>query len=297
MNSESSPLPSTGTISKDIAAIWPGTLLCAYLALTTPLLAFGSGDTPWLGLAVHVVALAVCVVATFGPVRPWLRRWLPLLLVLFLYAELPLLIRAAGHSSVYDTAVIAWERAVFGGQPARDWAARWPSLALSELLHAGYLSYYPIIFSVPVVLQLQRREADLSRAVFVVMLTFIACFATYIAFPVAGPRYLWASPADDVGGVVRAFTLFLLESQSSRGTAFPSSHVAVATTQAILAVHFLGRRGLIVGLCALLLALGAVYGGFHYLIDAVAGAVYGVLLTALGLRTTAQHGRPRPLTD
>ena len=291
MNSESSPLPSTGTISKDIAAIWPGTLLCAYLGLTTPLLAFGVGDTPRLGLAVHVVALAICVVATFGPVRPWLRRWLPLFLVLFLYAELPLLIRAAGHATVQDTAVIAWERALFGGQPAVDWARRWPSLAVSELLHTAYLTYYPIIFSVPLLLQLQRRESELSRAVFVVMLTFIACFLTYIAFPVAGPRYLWASPADETSGVVRAFTQWLLESQSSRGTAFPSSHVAVATTQAILAVHYFGTRGVIVAVSALLLALGAVYGGFHYLIDAAVGAVYGGAVTGAGLLLAARHER------
>ena len=297
MNSESSPLPSTGTISKDIAAIWPGALLCAYLGLTTPLLAFGAGDTPWLGLGVHLVALAASVVATFGPVRPWLRRWLPLLLVLFLYAELPLLIAAAGHSATYDTVVTRWELSLFGGQPALDWAENWPSRAVSELLHLAYLSYYPIIFSVPVALQLQRREAELSRAVFVVMLTFIACFATYIAFPVAGPRYLWPSPADDVAGPVRGLTLFLLESQSSRGTAFPSSHVAVATTQAFLAVHYFGKRGLIVAVLAGLLALGAVYGGFHYLIDAIAGVLFAVLATTLGvaaLRKFAQANATAP---
>jgi len=255
--------------------------------VTTPLLAFGAGDTPWLGLGVHLVALAASVVATFGPVRPWLRRWLPLLLVLFLYAELPLLIAAAGHAAPYDSIVTGWELTLFGGQPALDWAESWPSRLLSELLHAAYLSYYPIIFSVPVLLQLQRREAELSGAVFVVMLTFILCFGTYIAFPVAGPRYLWPSPADDVGGPVRALTLFLLESQSSRGTAFPSSHVAVATTQAVLALHYFGRRGLIVALCAALLAVGAVYGGFHYLIDAIAGLAYGIAASAVGLRLAA----------
>jgi membrane-associated phospholipid phosphatase len=236
-----------------------------------------------VGLGLHVLVLAICLTTTFGPGRHWLRRWLPMLLILFLYAELPLLIAAAGHTGTYDAEVTLWEQRIFSDQPAVTWAARWPSRALSELLHAGYLTYYPIIFSVPLVLQLQRRVLSASRAVFVVLLTFLICFVTYIAFPVAGPRYLWTSPADDVGGVARAVTLWLLESQSSRGTAFPSSHVAVATTQAILAVVYFRARGLVVAVCALLLALGAVYGGFHYLVDALAGVLVGAIGTSLGM--------------
>jgi membrane-associated phospholipid phosphatase len=290
MNSESSLLPSTGTISKDIAAIWPGALLCAYLGVTAMLLAFGAGEPPWPGLAAHLLALGAAAVATLAPaVRPWLRRWLPVFLILFLYAELPLLISAAGHTAIYDRIVIAWEQRLFGGQPALDWAARWPSRALSELLHTAYLAYYPIIFAVPLALQRQRRYAELSRAVFVLMLTFITCFVTYVVFPVAGPRYLWPSPASETGGVARAFALWLLESQSSRGTAFPSSHVAVATTQAILAFVYFRARGLLLAVCAALLAVGAVYGGFHYLIDALVGVAYGALATALGLALTARY--------
>lgn len=251
------------------------------------LLMLGGARVPAGAFAVHVAVLVAIAVATWAPiVPPWLRRWAPLMSLLFLYTELPLLIRAAGHLNVFDATVIRWEGALFGGQPAIQWAAAWRSMLFSELLHLGYISYYPIILSVPVVLTLQRRDPEFSEAVFVLLLTFTVCFTAFVVFPVAGPRYLWKSPAAELDGPIRTFTVWLLESRSSRGTAFPSSHVAVATTQSILALMYFGRRGLVVVALTLLLAAGAVYGGFHYAIDVIAGFGAGFVVAAMGLSTT-----------
>jgi membrane-associated phospholipid phosphatase len=239
----------------------------------------------------HLAMLGAIVAATWARVAPWVRVFVPLASVGFLYTELPALIAAAGHMTLLDATVVGWEATVFGGHPALEWAARWPNRALSELLHFAYVAYYPIIFSVPLVLLWQRRHDELARAVFVLLLTFVACFATYVGFPVAGPRYLATSPGESIGGVMRSVATFLLESQSSRGTAFPSSHVAVATTQSVIAFVFFGRRGLVVGLLTVLLGLGAVYGGFHYLIDVVAGAAYGLALAALGFAALRVRAR------
>ena len=286
---------STGRISSDIVAIWPGALLCAYLTVGAVLLAFGSARVSAAALSVHLAVLAAMAAATWLRFVPaWLRRWAPLLSLLFLYTELPLLIRAAGHQSFFDPTVMRWEAALFGGQPATQWAAAWPSTALSELLHLGYVSYYPIIFSVPVVLALQKRDREFHEALFVLLLTFVACFIAFVVFPVAGPRYLWRSPAADVQGPVRAFALWLLETRSSRGTAFPSSHVAVATTQSILAMLYLRGRGALIPVMTVLLGAGAVYGGFHYAIDVVAGLAVGILVTSIGLATSRFAGGQRP---
>ena len=216
-------------------------------------------------------------------VPAWLRLWAPLVALPTLYSELPALMRAAGQPGLFDARVVAWERMLFAGQPARALALRWPSFALSEMLHAAYLSYYGIIFSVPVLLWLRRRRGEFVTATFALLLTFVACFAIYIVFPVAGPRYFWSSPADAVAGPVRRATLWVLETGSSRGTAFPSSHMAVAVTQTILALRFFAGRGAVIGLLALGLGVGAVYGGFHYAIDVLVGAALGGTLTLAAL--------------
>ena len=294
MNSESWRLRSTGRISSDIVAIWPGALLCVYLAMGAILLLLGHTRVPRIALVLHLAVLGAMAAATWLPLVPqWVRRWAPLMSLLFLYTEIPLLIRAAGNTTLFDPTVIQWEAGLFGGQPSVHWAAAWNSVLLSEFLHAAYISYYPLIFSVPAVLAFQRRDTDFSEATFVLLLTFTICFVAFVVFPVAGPRYLWPSRADVVSGPIRRFAQWILEARSSRGTAFPSSHVAVATTQSILAVIYFGRRGLVAGIVSGLLALGAIYGGFHYAVDVIAGAAVGGIIAAIGLSATRAVGRSR----
>lgn len=263
-------------------AISPGALLACYLAAGAVLLLLGRERVSAGEIAAHFLLLGILAGVTFAARAPgWLRAWAPLLALLFLYSELPALIRAAGHERFYDLTVISWETKLFGAQPALEWARRQPGRWLSETLHATYLSYYAIIFSVPVTLWALRRRAEFPEAVFALMLTFVGCFVWYVAFPVQGPRYLWPGTAPD--GPIRSLTLGLLESRSSAGTAFPSSHVAVATAQCFLGWHFFRARGLLLVPLTLGLAAGAVYGGFHYAVDVIAGAVFGLLLAIAGL--------------
>jgi membrane-associated phospholipid phosphatase len=270
-------------MESDITAIWADALLIVYLSCTALLLIVGHARVSTSAIALHAAVLAGLVAAAFAQGTPgWLRRWAPLIVLIFLYAEIPTLLRAADQSRLFDAAVMRWEAALFGTQPAVAWARAWPFRAWSELLHAAYLSYYAIIFAVPAALYYQRRLREFDVAVFVLMLTFVACFTSYIFFPVAGPRY--SSPTSVGGGVIRALVLEILEAGSSRGTAFPSSHVAVACTQSVLAFHYFGRRGLVIAGLTLGLAAGAVYGGFHYAIDALVGAVLGLVLALMALR-------------
>jgi len=265
-------------------AIWPGALLAAYLTATLGVLLVGHGRVGAGGLAAHLVLLGVVSAATWWNAVPqWLRRWVPLIALLFLYSELPMLIRAAGGTTYFDALVVDGEQLVFSSQPARTWATRAPYRAVSETLHLAYLSYYAIIFCVPLFLFRAKRDAEFSEAVFALMLTFVVCFAVYIVFPVAGPRYHWEWSGKAMEGPARQFVLWVLESRSSRGTAFPSSHVAVSVAQSILAVRYFGWRGLAVGLLTIGLSLGAIYGGFHYALDVLAGVVTGVVTSVLGL--------------
>jgi membrane-associated phospholipid phosphatase len=284
MNAASSRRRTTGVISNDMRAIWAGVLLIGYLVWTGILLTVGARRARPADLLVHSALLLAVAAATWIRATPrWLRLWTPLLALLFLYSELPGLIRAVGHVGFFDERVLGWEAALFGGQPARDWAAATPSLALSEMLHLAYLSYYPIIFVVPGILYITERFEDFREAVFVLMLTFVGCFAMYVCFPVIGPRYLWPSPLDAAGGIVREATRWLLDARSSAGTAFPSSHVAVAVTQSLLAVRYFGRKGLVVAILTALLSAGAIYGGYHYAIDVLAGLLVGGIFTGIGL--------------
>jgi membrane-associated phospholipid phosphatase len=203
--------------------------------------------------------------------------WLPLLLIPLLYTELAVLNRAVHDGRYFDDLIIAWEQALFGGQPSAEWAAAAPHIALSEALHAAYLSYYFIIFVPPLMLYLRGRTDEFRRGVFAVLLSFFAHYMFFIFFPVQGPRYLFESPGGDLaGGVFYQLAHQLLETGSSQGAAFPSSHVGVSVTQTLVTLRYLPALAPIIALLTIGLSAGAIYGGFHYAIDAVVGLALGV---------------------
>lgn len=262
-------------------------VVLVYLGLTLPLAVLGyDRSTPAAVFTLaHVIVMAVMATAAFREQRGWSRvalDWAPLAAVPFLYAELPQLMRGAG-GGFHDAAVQGWERALFGVSPALAMAARLPSRWVSEPLHLAYLSYYAIIYAPALALALRGRRRDFLVMSGLVCLTFAGCFIVFVLYPVQGPRYLW--PGTHVPeGPVRSLVLALLERGSSRGAAFPSSHVAVAVVQAALMWRYRIPGRFLVSILTAGLALGAVYGGFHYAIDAIAGALVGaaVILAAPG---------------
>ena len=72
--------------------------------------------------------------------------------------------------------------------------------------------------------------------------------------------------------------------------------MAVAVTQALLALRHQPRLGRWVAALAVGLACGAVYGGFHYGVDALAGAAVGVAVVpaARGIARRLGSGVLRP---
>ena len=265
-----------------MSAIWPGGLLSAYLTVTGVVLLVGAGRRDPVAIALHLALLALAALVTWRREAPeWARLWIPVIAIPLLYGEMPSIIAAAGHVGVFDARVLAWELSIFGGSPSSDWAAAWRSTLFSELLHLCYLAYYPIVASVPLLLFIRGRRREMPAAVFALLLTFVFCFVAFAVFPVEGPRYRGLNTAPD--GPIRLFTLALLEGGSSRGTAFPSSHVAASVAQCVIAMRFFGRRGAMLAIPTLGLASGAVYGGFHYGVDATCGAVLGAGVAVLGL--------------
>jgi len=128
-----------------------------------------------------------------GPVGRFVGDWYPLLILMALYTEIGLANLADGRA--YDRIVLGWEQALFGFQPAREWIRSSPSVWLSWVLHLGYLAYYAIIVAAPLALWLTRQREAMQRAVTTITATFYLCYATYLVFPVVGPRHVF--PAAD----------------------------------------------------------------------------------------------------
>ena len=86
---------------------------------------------------------------------------------------------------------------------------------------------------------------------------------------------------------VRNVVLHLLAAGSSRGTAFPSSHIAASVVASLCALQSGRRTGIAVSVLTAGLTAATVYGGFHYAVDAGAGLVVGVATWLLSRRVWA----------
>jgi membrane-associated phospholipid phosphatase len=274
------PLPLERDVSSaaDRAIRLAGALPTAFLAVTTPAMARYAHDAgDWMPLGAHaLVLLAASVVLSSQSraLRP-LRDWLPLAVGPFLYVELRWLIAGVGRPHA-DALVQGWERWLLPGNPSATWAPRMPSLALSELLHLAYASYYLLIYLPPAILYLRARRSEFAMTVLALAVVYGVCFVTYLLFPVDGPRFI-IGPAAAPAGPIREAVLHLLAAGSSRGTAFPSSHVAASVVASLGALRVQPRVGLIVVVLSAGLTLGTVYGGFHYGVDALAGLIVGAV--------------------
>ncbi|HEX6588480.1 MAG TPA: phosphatase PAP2 family protein [Longimicrobiales bacterium] len=275
-------------------------LLAAYLLLSGLALAgpHRPGTWPLLALA-HVALAAVALRAADsardgGVVRAWLVALLPLLVMPLLYAELPLLNQAVWGGRYFDETIITAERALFGFEPARELARMRDEAWISEPLHAAYISYYLIIYAPPLLIGWKRGTAAMREAVFTLALVFFAHYLFFVWFPVEGPRYRFETPVtEDARGAAYQLAHALLEAGSSRGAAFPSSHVGVSVAATIVTWRHLRALAPLIGVLTVGLAFGAVYGGFHYGIDALAGALLGGALATLAprLRSMLEAGR------
>jgi membrane-associated phospholipid phosphatase len=229
---------------------------------------------PWL-LAGNVLALALVELLARAPrasrFAGLVALWYPFLLVPTYYSQLGIIGLDGAH--MHDLIVQRWETVLLGGQPSLTWHRSMPAPGLSIVLHACYLAHYGLVIGVPLWLWLRAGREACERAVFAITLAFFACFLVFAVFPVAGPYDALPRPTGPEMSVAPARLVHaLLDSGSSYGTAFPSSHVAASWVAVLMGFKRARPLAIVLAPVALGLAAGTVYGQFHYAVDALAGA-------------------------
>jgi len=265
-----------------------GTVVVGVILLRTPPVP----GRPYLLVAHALIYLLLWLFTRpgLGPVGRGIREAAPLILLFGLYSELDLL--NARIPMVHDALIQRWELALFGWEPAREWWRDHPSSFWSFVLHGAYISYY-LILSVPAAILAMRGDVvGLRRFILMVIGSFVFCYLFFIFLPVAGPYYAFPRPTGAfVDNVMARIVYGALESGSSYGAAFPSSHVA-ATIAALCASWRASRRlGLAVLVPAALLTISVVYCQMHYAIDAIAGLAVGLGVALVVMRLESSPAR------
>lgn len=231
--------------------------IAACAAYTLLSLGAATLDTFWIHLVVPGLLLLtgywLCGFF-FGTPQPWLERWL-----------------------------LASDRRVFDALHLDRALANAPAWVL-EALEASYTADYIVVAGGAFIAALSGPAA-LTQYWTLVLGAELACYAALPFLRSRPPRAL------EPPGVIarraprlRAFNLGLLDRASVQANTLPSGHVAGAVAAAIAVVPLNPAAGGVLMGMALLIAISAAVGRYHYVVDCVLGAgVAGLAAASLPL--------------
>lgn len=192
---------------------------------------------------------------------------------------------------------------LFGCQPAMLFDQVCSEIFWREAFNMGYWLYYPMIALVSFYYFFCRpKEAE--RCTFVIMASFFLYYIIYIFLPVAGPQFYFpvigeeiaaAGPYPELGDYFNLHPEITIAQEGKGGlftelvgmaqgagerptAAFPSSHIGVTTILVMLAYRAKKWLFAVMFPVYVLLCCATVYIKAHYLVDAIAGLVTGVLV-------------------
>jgi len=267
-------------------ARWTTTLTASYLAITAALMAILGNGVPgraWLIAAHLTLGGSLLILNRARPsagILRVIRDWHPLVLFPLLYKEVEGLAAVIGDWRL-TAAIPAWESALFAGQPNLYLSERLAFVPLSEYLHLCYLSYVIVIPSVAAYWYVSGRRAVFGELLLMLSTALLGSYLFFILLPVDSPYYL--SPR--LGPPLSGHFFFDLVHQMSarggaRGGAFPSAHVSGAVVVSLVAWRHQRRLAYLLVPFTGSLMIATVYGRFHYVLDALAGAALAIAVVA-----------------
>jgi membrane-associated phospholipid phosphatase len=235
-------------------------------------------------LSVIFAIVLACQKQHDGWAWEFVHGWLPALLFFTVFEEVSffsLAIRSAWQNPI----LVAWETALFSVPPG-DWLRRYSAPWFTEPLEFGYLTFYLMYPVVAGVLWKRRNLARFSgafrRLTDSLSVGYTVCYATYLLFPTRSPSHnlgLTSTPSPSTnGGLFHALVQFTQRHAGVHGNAFPSAHIMLSFVVLVFAFRYLPRLAPWLLTCTLLMCVGAVYDGYHYVVDVFAGALLGLVV-------------------
>jgi membrane-associated phospholipid phosphatase len=262
-------------------------LFLFYFVSTGVLILFQHQKIPCAGLLLILRAVGMVLIVLLASlsarsrVSRFLHDWYPLVLPIATFEEVALLSRHV-RPGWRDHALLKLEGKIFPVPPT-VWFSNRASRWLTELLQAGYFSYFVLLIIVGGVLYVGADKEPFYGVMAANTLSYLICYAVFILFPTEGPAHtlagMHAQPLP--GGPFHWLVTFIQRHAGVHGNAFPSSHVAAAVVAVSYAWRYAPELGALLTPFLVLLCVAAVYDRYHYFSDVAAGFVVGLAATAL----------------
>lgn len=229
-----------------------------------------------LVLSALMISVILALTLSKGSPAAIARDWMPLVYLLVGYWLPAQLVRTT--SPRLERALLNESEGVWGQRLGKLQQAR--AARRSRVLGACVLFCYPLMpigFAWLLLLGL-RDEAD--RFWTAVLLAGFLSYGPLPWLPTRAPRAIAEEPVP-LRSSIRTLNLLVLDRASVQLNTFPSGHTATAFAAALAVGVHSPPAGATLGFIALGIAAGSVVGRYHYVADAIAGAVVAIAAFAI----------------
>ncbi len=267
----------------------------SYIALLVAIFGRPFSDYTQIYIGNALVAIMIFACARWAPIgksrfTDFLRAAYPALLFGYFYTQTGGLMRLF-YPEFLDAGLTAWEAQVYGGS-VTIWLDQnflgggTLTTITTEILSACYFGYYLMMPAIMIPLLVLKRYDQIGEMLTAASITFAVSFNLFWFFPIEGPRWFFAQTfTHDINGpIFREMVQFVIRNGAVHGGAMPSTHTGVAIVFLVYLYRYY-RRWFYASLPIVIgIAIGAVYGRFHYITDIIVGALIAAVCIAVTIR-------------
>lgn len=179
----------------------------------------------------------------------------------------------------YDGQLVTFEKAILGVNPTLYIDRYWLNAWANEIFSFCYFSYYFMIPVFVLVLFFKRHYEMIKSFLTASCLTFILSYILFILYPIEGPRWHFAGQYMNQieSPLFRRLVEIVIKNGAVHGGCMPSSHFGVALVILMYCFRFYRKAGWLLLPIIIGLAIGTVWGRFHYVSDVIVGGFLGLV--------------------
>lgn len=235
-----------------------------------------------------LVVFLTFVFMSFHQAKEMLKRLLPFVAAILVYESFRGIAHSLNSHVNYNLAVNA-DRLLFGTLPTttlQNWLWHGKVQWYDFLFYVPYVLFFALTFGLAILVW-KTHEQYYWRVVDTYIVLFFAAFLTFFLFPTAPPwlaaQNHYIEPITRVSSNVwyalglKDFSLVYSKISPNPVAAIPSLHAACSTLFALFVYKIYGKRwAALAAIYPVLIYIGVVYEGEHYVFDILVGIIYAL---------------------
>ncbi len=145
----------------------------------------------------------------------------------------------------------------------------------TDLMQVSYCLFFALIFSSCLILYLKRERWQFENLQMIIITALYGTYIMFLLLPAHSPRFIYYRDLALNGGWITDNIRAFLDKAAYMGGAFPSGHAAASVAICAFMWRYARAWSPLFLAVTILLLLSTVYGGYHYVIDLLAGFAYG----------------------